>query len=445
MEKQINQVLNDINIELPKLKKEFQSYLELNSLITDVDKIEEKYDNLLLNYGTAKMKEVVGLLSAIFYNLEMKGFDALHPLFAMCEKNGQWDIEVFYCKQILERYTDDSEETVIIRLKTYKKIFDTVVNNEDKINQINYLIQYLEYFLNKHFIIKNPKHKKDLTLIISDIYTSLFTINVTVLNDEKSALFFLKKAYDLRKELVEKGLISWETSNLIFILINIIGLYTKLVNDDEKDLSEFDISPVVEKDVLNQFKFLRTALENSVEFSKYFRYSNLKNYLHQLLTNIYILGYSEIQKKALKLLPVLNTLEYTLLIDFDLLSKNIHNYSFEEAEKRLNELKNTFDRLSNNLTKHKKEMIFYAYYSAVITVYSSFGKQEKLENLKTELENKSDKFENQFSIKIPLLKVYKELGNTDKAVNLATELKQKAIFSGRKSIEKIIDSIVEDI
>ncbi len=443
MELNINSVINDVRLSLPKIKSYFEEYKNLNSLISSTNFEEDQYDSLLLKFNTEEMKQSVGILSSLFYHLERGGFDAIQPIFNQCEISQSWDLEIFYCKQILEKYKDDTtKKGIIIKLKSYKKIFDALTNNNDKFNQLKYSIIFLEYFVNNSEAIFDLKNRKEVFEIISEIYLTLYMIDIFFLEDKKNALKNLEKAYLVTDFSVEKGYISWINSKVIFILINIIGLYADTRNFE--DLEDFEINKYV-KEVLKHLKKIRVEIEEYPHFMRWFKEVKLQKYLHQLLTNIYILGFADEHKKALKILPILNTLDYSLLIDLDNLSQNVYKYDFEKAENKLLQYKNTMERLLNNLPSNKKESLLFAFYNCSISVYDYFQEEEKLKELFDELDKLIERHKNTFLLKIPLLKMYIIFDEIDKAKEIGKEIIQKSIITGRENLKLMVEDILKDI
>ncbi len=444
MENYINSVVKDVEEALPKIEKYFEEYKSLNELI-NTGKIEndDKYDSILLNFNTEEMKQSVGLLSSLFYHLERGGFDAIQPIFNKCEMSRAWDLEIFYCKQILERYKDNSSDSgIIIKLRTYKKIFDALTNNNDKFNQLKYAIIFLNYFYENIGIFYSYKNKKDLFEIISEVYLTLYMIDIFFLEDKKSALKNLEKAYKITDFSIKKGYTNWINSKIIFILINLIGLYSSIRNFEV--VEDFKIENYV-KEALKHLKMIRTEIENYPHFMKWFKEVKLQKYLHQMLTNIYILGFTEEHKEALKVLPILNTLDYSLLIDLDSLSQNVYKYSFEEVENKLFQYKNTMERLLNNLSQNKKESLLFSFYNCCISVYDYFQDEEKLKEIFNELLNLTQKHKNTFLLKIPLLKIYILFDEIEKAKEIGKEIIQKSVITGRENLKLMVEDILKDI
>ena len=444
MESYINSAINDVSKSLPKIKNYFEEYKNLNSLLNPQNlQDEEKYDSLLLNFNTEEMKQSVGLLSSLFYHLERGGFDAIQPIFNQCEITQSWDLEIFYCKQVLKRYEDNqTEEGIVIKLKTYKKIFDALTNNNDKFNQLKYAIVFLNYFLENSHIFYNLKNKKEIFEIISEVYLILYMIDIFFLENKKSALKNLEKSYLITDYSIEKGYINWINSKVIFILINLVGLYADIRNS--QDVEDFEINKYI-KEVLKHLKKIRVEIEEYPHFMKWFKQVKLQKYLHQLLTNIYILGFADEHREALKILPILNTLDYSLLIDLDNLSQNVYKYDFEEAENKLMKYKSTMERLLNNLPQNKKESLLFSFYNCSISVYDYFHEEEKLKEIFDELNEILQKPKSTFLLKIPLLKMYIIFDEIDKAKEVGKEIIQKSIITGRENLKLMVEDILKDI
>jgi hypothetical protein len=443
MQSYINSAVSNIEKSLPKIKNYFEEYKNLNQLINPKNESEEKYDLILLNFNTEEMKQSVGMLSSIFYHLEKGGFDAIQPIFNKFEMNQSWELEIFCCKQILERYNENNtEEGIVIKLKTYKKIFDALTNNNDKFNQLKYSIIFLEYFLENSNKLSNLKNKKEILEIISEVYLTLYMIDIFFLENKINALKNLEEAYITIDYSIEKGYVNWVNTKAIFVLINLVGLYSDIRN--MYDLDDFEIKKYI-KEVLKYLKKIRTEIEEYPHFMRWFKEVKLQKYLHQLLTNIYILGFTEEHKEALKILPILNTLDYSLIIDLDNLSKNVHKYTFEEIENKLSQYKSTMERLLNNLPQNKKESLLFSFYNCSVFVYDYFHEEQKLKEIYEELYKLVERNKNTFLLKVPLLKLYIIFDETDKAKEIGKEIIQKSIITGRENLRIMVEDVLKDI
>jgi hypothetical protein len=443
MQSYINSAVSNIEKSLPKIKNYFEEYKNLNQLINPKNESEEKYDLILLNFNTEEMKQSVGMLSSIFYHLEKGGFDAIQPIFNKFEMNQSWELEIFCCKQILERYNENNtEEGIVIKLKTYKKIFDALTNNNDKFNQLKYSIIFLEYFLENSNKLSNLKNKKEILEIISEVYLTLYMIDIFFLENKINALKNLEEAYITIDYSIEKGYVNWINTKAIFVLINLVGLYSDIRN--MYDLDDFEIKKYI-KEVLKYLKKIRTEIEEYPHFMRWFKEVKLQKYLHQLLTNIYILGFTEEHKEALKILPILNTLDYSLIIDLDNLSKNVHKYTFEEIENKLSQYKSTMERLLNNLPQNKKESLLFSFYNCSVFVYDYFHEEQKLKEIYEELYKLVERNKNTFLLKVPLLKLYIIFDETDKAKEIGKEIIQKSIITGRENLRIMVEDVLKDI
>ncbi len=444
MENYINSAVNSVKISLPEIKNYFEDYKSLNSLLGSQSfENEDKYDSILLDFNTEEMKRSVGILSSLFYHLEKGGFDAIQPIFNQCEINQTWDLEIFYCKQILEKYKDDnSSNGILIKLKTYKKIFDALTNNNDKFNQLKYSIIFLEYFLENVNLLLNSKEKKDIFEIISEVYLTLYMLDIFFLENKKNALKNLENAYLVNDYAINRGYVNWINSKVIFILINIVGLYTDIRNTEE--IQDFEIEKYI-KEVLKHLKKIRSEIEEYPHFMKWFKEIKLQKYLHQLLTNMYILGFTDEHKEALKILPILNTLDYSLLIDLDTLSRDVYKYEFEEAEDKLLQYKSIMERLLNNLPQNKKESLLFSFYNCSVSVYDYFQEEEKLKETFEELKKLLNRRKDSFLLKIPLMRMYVIFDEFDKAKEIGKEIIQKSIITGRENLKIMVEDILKDI
>ena len=414
----------DLKIEGEKINNYYNEYLELNKIL-GIN--ENKYDNLLLEYGTEELKYSLSLMNNSLRNVEKKGYKVIDPIFEAFRSSGDLDLGIFVANRIVEKYKEiepDLAENFLIRLYALRNALDFLSIKNDKFYYLKYLKDYINEF--SKFIELYPSHIEEIYRLGVNFYSFLYIHYLTIEDEIEKALGYIIKLYNLRKSMFSKGLLKYPYEHNIYYLINIILLYFR-INDELVKLS-IDINEYISdfKEELNKLKeFMDKSPKYEVVLS-----SDLRKYINEVLTTLYSVGFEADYNDIISIFPNILSKEHKLIIKL----YEIDRMDTPEALDKLKEIKEDIDRAFNNLTKDKKEIISFLFYNTYLNHLNEDF--EKLEELKPKIEKLSLKFP---SLKILLAKVLIKEGQREEAKILLEKEKEKAILSGNKALQKLIE------
>lgn len=414
----------DLKIEGENIEKYYDEYLELNKIL-GVD--ENKYDNLLLEYGTEELKYSLSLMTNSLKNIEKKGYKVIDPIFDAFRSAGDLDLGIFIANRIIEKYREfepNSAESFLIRLYTLRNILDFLSLKNDKFYYLKYLKEFSKEFLK--FIELYPSFIEEIYRLGVNFYSFLYIHYLTIENEPEKALGFIVKVYNLRKSMFEKGIIKYPYEHNIYYLINIILLYFR-INDEIVKLS-IDIGEYI-SELKKELKKLKDFIDKSPRYEVILN-SDLKKYINEVLTTLYSVGFEEDYNDIISIFPNILRKEHKLIIKL----YEIDRMDNLEAIDRLKEIKNEIDTAFNNLPADKKEIISFLFYN---TYLNHLGEDlDSIENIKFEIEKLSNKFS---SLKVLLAKALIKIGRRDEAKDLLEKEREKAIISGNKALQRLIE------
>ena len=427
----------DIKNEKPIFEKEFNDYVELNSLITNIDELDKKYEDVLLEYGTAELKQTVGLLSTILRNIELNGFKGAIPIFEMLQQQNLYPLAIFYAKRVIEKYQNpETKEEFIVLLEGYKKILELLYRNNDRFLYLKYLTELLEEL--EEFIRTYPEEAKYIYQTGSDLYQLFYITYLTIFDDKSKALGYLIRNYQFNQFILKNGLGEWERFNNILITINIVGLYSYIEDSLEKEF--VDIETYI-KDFLEDVKVLKEKIHTSGWYKNFYLRGEGKRYLSEFLLNIYVLGYEDFYKEIVDQIPNLINKEHKLIVEMD----KLQSEDLQETEflYKMKKLKKQINMLLNNTTDFYKENLLYMYFKNLIDYYEE--NLEKLEEIKNEMAQYTTVLKDSVLLNLLKAKIYYLEGDIEKAKSIANQQKLKALSQGRQSVVKVIERFLEDL
>ncbi len=426
----IKGALSDIDLELPEIEKYFDDYRELNAVFI---RDENKYDNILTNYGTEDLKFALGFLTSIYKNIEQKGYKIVNAVFDAAERYGEFELSVFYGNRILEKYQKNSPEEILIRAETLRRVLNALLQLDDKLFFIQYLIKYSREV--KNLISLYPSYLKDIYTHISDWYQFMYYYSLSILGDNEKAFGFLLKSYEIRKNMLESGMTDILTGNTILYTANIIGLYSQL----EDSLLSIAFSPEsYVKEFIKEARLLKKEIEKRPNKGSFFLRGYFRKYYNELLTNIYVLGFHEEHREIIDYFPEIVNKDHLLMVKIDNLLKDLD--SCENIQEEIEKLREEIDIAFNNISKNKQEQILYLFYNLLIEV------EENPIHLLEEIKEKKEKrFKNSLLFDLLQIKIYKYADDIEKAREIAEKTKEKAIIQNNRFILNAVNRFLDEM
>ncbi len=420
--------LQDLKIEEQNLKDFLDDYRSLNKAIGSSEK---DYDQILTGYGTQELKFTIGFLTNILKNIQKKGYQVIDSVFDSIEHSGNFDLSVFFGNRIIERFSSDQQEDLLIRIYTLRRVLNALLILDDRINYLKYLIYFTDqvrvFYQNFSAFIKENYRNA------TDFYQFMYIYALKIHSDEEKALGYLIKGYNLKKFMIEEEILSYPEENNIFQIINIVGSYLQI--EDSFLSLILDIDDYI-KEFVRQIKDLKEySLKKPSVLTPYLQ-NPFKKYINQFLTNIYILGFEQEYKEVVNTLPDVVSKDHRLIIKINeiLLKENF-------KEKKLKEIKKEIEIAFNNFSIEKKESVLYVFYNAYISVFKE--NKDEIKKLKDEIKNNIKKLKNPVSLNVPLFRIMNILGEKEKALNLANETKQKALITGKKFLANAVNDYIQ--
>ncbi|WP_457640430.1 hypothetical protein [Persephonella sp.] len=422
--------LQDINFETEEIEKFLEEYYTVNQIL-EID--EEKYENVLLNYGTEDLKFATGFLTAIYQNIDKKSYKVIDPIFDTVESKTEYDLAIFFGNRIIEKYNESSPEDYLIRIYTLRRVLNILMIKEDKYFFTKYLLEFARQ--SKEFVTRNISYIEESYKIATFFYQLMYVYNLTIQGDKEKAFGYLLKDINLREYLIQNNILNFPYENNLFHVINFVGLYFQL--RDSLVIIPVDIEEYIYK-FLKELKKIKIFLDKNPHKKRYFINYELKKYMTEFLTNIYVAGYEEYYREIISLFPEIITSDHKVTIKIlDLMKED----NIETQKEEITKLKNEIEMLFNNMTKEKKERILYLFYNLCVNVY--FEDQNKLLYIKDEVENQIKRYK--FSLlKIPLFRVCNFIGQKEKAEKLAKEIKEELVIKGNESLVKAIEKYIDE-
>jgi len=412
----------DLKIEKENVEKFYNEYKELNRLITDN---ENKYDDLLMNYGTEDFKIFVGLMANALRNIDLKGYKVINSIYDAIHNSVEKEFGVFLGNRILEKYNEGKDtEEYLIRLYTLKNILDTLILLKDKY----YFIKYLDLFIKEllSFMEQYPSSIEEHYNFGANFYSYMY-IYANILEKKDKGIGYLIKLYKLRESMKEKNLLNYPKDNNLFIIFNIISTYYSIEDELTKLSIELDD---FYKAFIEELKELKDILDEKFYLRDKVLSKTTRRFISEFTTILFSEGKEDFYKEIIELFPDILNRENQIMIELYELEKSEDENKIE----RLEEIREKIERIFNNTPNKVKEVILFLFYSVYIR--SAEDNLEILEKLLKELEEKIKKFKtlNILSAKIHILKNEKE-----KAKEILDKLKEKAIIEGDKNLIRLID------
>ncbi|WP_293444625.1 hypothetical protein [Persephonella sp.] len=420
--------LQDLKIEEQNLKDFFEEYRSLN---TAIGSSEKNYDQILTGYGTQELKFTIGFLTNILKNIKKKGYQIIDTVFDSVEHSGEFDLSVFFGNRIIERFSSDQSDEMLVRIYTLRRVLNALLIMDDRLNYIKYLIYFVKQI--KDFYIKFPSLLGENYKNASDFYQFMYMYSLKIHSDEEKAVGYLIKGYNLKKFMIDEGILPYPEENNIFQIINIVGSYLQI--EDSFLSLILDIDDYI-KEFVCQIKDLKEySLKKPSVLTPYLQ-NPFKKYINQFLTNIYILGFEQEYREVVNALPDVVSKDHRLIIKINeiLLKENL-------KEKKLKEIKKEIEIAFNNFSSEKKENVLYVFYNAYISVFKE--NKDEIKRIKEEIKTHIKKLKNPLSLNVPLFRVMNILGEKEEALNLANETKQKALITGKKFLANAIDDYIQ--
>ncbi|WP_457622499.1 hypothetical protein [Persephonella sp.] len=416
----------DLSLEIGNVERFLEEYKSINSML-DFD--QNRYDRILLNYGTEKLKIATSLLTTILTDIERKGLSAVNYVFELLQSEGETDLAVFLANRIFEKHSSCEIEDLLIRTQTYSKVLSILIQKKDIYFFTYYLLGYLKEL--KRFL-------RDYRYLVEDVYRSATMFNqymyiyyMTVIDDREKALGYLIKDIDLREFLFRKGILSFPEFNNLFHIINLAGLYFQL--EDSVIRLTIDLESYIKK-LKDELLEINRFVKKHPDKKFFFLNPELKKYLNEFLANIYVSGFEDYYMEISEVFPELLTNDHKMII------KILEFYRRDNiTTKEIENLREEIDRLFNNLSFEKKERVVYLFYNFLVDFYSEDS--SKLVIIRKEIEDKVAKFP---VMKIPLFRVLNFLGYSDKASKIAEEVKKELAISGRETLLKAVEKYIEE-
>ncbi len=424
---------SDIQIELPSIEKFFEEYKQLNNFF--VSDIENRYESILTKYGTEDLKFTLGFLTSIYKNIENKGFKIINSVFDAVERYGEFELSVFYGNRILEKYSENKEEDILIRAETLRRILNALINIDDKLFFVYYLIKYTKEI--EKLLSLYPLHIKEIYTHISDWYQFLYFYSLSITGDNEKAFGFLLKSYDIRRFMLENKLSDIIYGNTILYIANIIGLYSQLENSL---ISIVFFPDEYIEELLKEVKLLKEELEKNPSKYPLFLKGYFRKYYNELLTNIYVLGFHTEHREIVEIFPEIVNKDHLLMVKIDELFKNLGDKEESDIKEQVEKLKGEIDITFNNLTKSKQEQILYLYYNLLLEI------EEDTKKLLKEIEEKKEKrFKKSLLFEVLKIKGYIKIGEIEKAKKVAEKTKERAIVENNRFIIEAVNRYLDEL
>jgi len=415
----------DLKIEKENVEKFYNEYKELNQLITQS---ENKYDDLLLNYGTEDFKIFIGLMANALRNIDLKGYKVINSIYDAIRNSVELEFGIFLGNRILEKYpSKNSTEGYLIRLYTLKNVLDILAMLKDKYYFVKYLDMYIKEFL--EFMNNYPYSVEEHYNLGANFYSYMYVFS-NILEKEDKGLGYLIKLYRLRKSMIEKSLITYPIDNNLIIIFNIISTYY-LIEDDVYKLS-IDIDDFY-RDFIEELRDIKIFTDKNIHLRDKILSKSIKNFISEFTTILFSEGKEEYYKEIIDLFPSILNRENQIMIDLYKLEKSDIENKNEELEK----IRERIERIFNNTPQKIKEVILFLFYSVYIR--SNEDNLEILEKLFKEIKKKSKKFK---SLEVLLAKILILKGERDKAKEILEKLKEKALIEGDKNLLRLIDNFM---
>ncbi|SNZ02629.1 hypothetical protein SAMN06265182_0168 [Persephonella hydrogeniphila] len=418
----------DLNIEESSVREFYEEYISLNKAFGSK---EGNYDDILLGYGTEELKFTLGFLTNIMENIQKKGYQVIDSIFDSVEHSGEFGLSVFFGNRIMERFSSPNSNDFLIRIYTLKRVLNALLILDDRINYIKYLMEFICQI--KDFYSMYPALQKENYKNSIDFYQFMYIYALKIHGDEEKALGYLIKGYNLKKFMIDEGILPYPEENNIFQIINIVGSYLQL--EDSFLSLILDIDKYI-KEFVKQIKDLKNYSLKKPSVLTPYTQNPFKSYINQFLTNIYILGFEEEYKQVSEFLPDILSKEHRLII-------RINEIFLKEElkEEKLKQIREDIQLAFNNLSTEKKISVLYVFYNAYISVFKE--NLAEIQKLKEEIEKNMKKMKNPLSLNVPYFRVLSILGEKEKAKKIAEETKQQAVISGKKFLAKAVDDYIE--
>jgi len=418
----------DLRLEKENIENFYREYLHLNQIFATG---QNKYEDILLGYGTQELKFTLGFLTSILKNIEKKSYPVIDSVFDSIEHSENFDLSVFYGNRIIEKFSSKSPEDFLIRIYTLRRMLNALLILDDRLYYVKHLLDFIKQI--SEFYDRYPTYIKENLKNAMDFYQFIYIYVLKLHSDEEKALGFLIKGYNLKKYIIDEKIIPYPQENNIFQIINIVSSYLQI--EDSFITLVLDIDDYI-REFVKQIKDLKNyALKKPSILEPYFQ-NPFKKYINQFLTNIYILGFEEEYRQVAEELPQILTKEHSLIIK---INEIVMKENFKEE--KLTALKEEIEKAFNNLSEEKKENILYVYYNGFVSVFrDSLGEIQKA---RKELELHIKKLKNPYSLNVPLFRILNILGEKEEARRLAEETKQQAIISGKKFLANAIDEYIQ--
>ncbi|WP_457628303.1 hypothetical protein [Persephonella sp.] len=418
----------DLKLEEENIENFYREYLHLNQIFASG---QNKYEEILLGYGTEELKFTLGFLTSIIKNIEKKSYHVIDSVFDSIEHSGNFDLSVFYGNRIIEKFSSSSPEEFLIRIYTLRRMLNALLILDDRLYYVKYLLDFIKQI--SDFYDKYPTYIKENLKNAMDFYQFMYIYALKLHSDEEKALGYLIKGYNLKKYMIEEKIIPYPQENNIFQIINIVGSYLQI--EDSFIALVLDIDDYIREFVIQVKDLKEYAIKKPAILEPYLQ-NPFKKYINQFLTNIYILGFEEEYRQVAEELPQILTRDHSLIVK---INEIVMKENFKE--KKLISLKEEMERAFNNLSDEKKENVLYVYYNGFITVFRD--NIDEIQKARKELESHIKKLKNPYSLNVPLFRILNILGKKEEARRLAEETKQQAIISGKKFLANAIDDYIQ--
>ncbi|WP_457639499.1 hypothetical protein [Persephonella sp.] len=414
----------DLKIEKESLSQYYSEYLKLNQIFASG---ENRYESILLNYGTQELKFTLGFLTNILKNVENKGFHIIDPVFDSVEHSGNFELSVFYGNRIIEKFSSDSPEDFLIRIYTLRRILNALLILDDRLFYLKYLLDFVEQV--EAFLNSFPAMQKENLKNAMDFYQFMYIYALKLLSDEEKALGYLIKSYNIKKSMIQEKILPYPEENNIFQIINIVGSYLQI--EDSFIALVLDIDDYIKEFVKQVEDLAQYGKRKPSVLQPYFQ-NPFKGYINQFLTNIYILGFEDEYYRIISVIPEIVSKDHRLIV-------KVNEILLKEPfkEKKLKEMKEEIQLAFNNFSSEKKENVLYVYYNACVSVFRD--NIDEIKKLQEELKEHRKKLKDAFSLDVPMFRMLNILGKKEEAKKLAEETKKQALITGKKFLATAVD------
>jgi len=414
----------DLNKYGEEINRYHTEYTQLNSLLPTG---RDKYEDVLLDYSTSQLKYALGFLTPMIDSIKEKGYKQVDAVFDTLEHRNELPLSIFYGNRILERFTGNSPEEILTRIYTLRRMLNNLLHLDDIPNFIKYLLLFIENL--KEFYIRYPNMLKENGKNGLDFYHFLLPFYMKAKEDNEGALGVLIKGYNLKKAMIQEGLLPYPEENNIFQIINIVGLWTQVGDilsftvDIEEYISEFvkQIQELVEESKRKPF-ILTLYLKQP-----------FKKYINQFLLNLYVMGFEEEFNKVVETLPEILSLENRIIIDIYKLDTDT-----PEGREKLLQIKKQIEKAVNNISLSSRARVLFVFYDTLVSTFSD--DIDTLLQLKEELEEHRKKLKNRYELDIPYIRILFMLNEEEEGERLLDEVIRKAIIDGNRSVLKTISN-----